>query len=170
MASYIATNRLWFRQALFTLQLRFNLSLITNPLYKQYAVTTRVNMPSMISSNSGIFFKVFRFQMCSTLNKVRWPVFPSSQPCWGEIIGNVSVVHYLIHNYTQSSPARSMRISWRLMLVLPSLNSQSGFMLHFVCDLLPMCWITPTDCMTLLNLILCGKGRQQLICEAKQIF
>lgn len=32
------------------------------------------------------------------------PVFPSSQPCWGEIIGNVSAVHYLIHNYTQAQP------------------------------------------------------------------
>lgn len=139
VASYIATNRLWFRQALFTLQLRFNLSLITNRLYKQYAVTTRVNMPSMNSSNSGIFFKVFKFQMCSTLNKVRWPVFPSSQPCWGEIIGNVSAVHYLIHNYTQSSPARSMRISWRLMLILPSLNSQSQVSCYTLCVIFCQC-------------------------------
>lgn len=85
------------------------------------------------------FFKVFRFQMCSTLNKFRSPVFPSSQPCWGEIIGNVSAVHYLIHNYTLSSPARSMRISWRLMLILPSLNSQSQVLCYTLCVIFCQC-------------------------------
>lgn len=107
------------------------------------------------------------FQMCSTLNSFISPVFfffSSGQPCWGEIIVNVLAVHYLIHNYTLPNPARSTRISWSLMKILPSLNSQVS---RYTLLVYPWSCASVLDNthlndlkMTLLNLILCSKGRQ----------